>query len=308
MKHAAIALMLGIALVVFASGCTQQGFPGQTDMNMESPSYERKNISFIKMVSSENCIYWFDENEIAELKSLNINSIRICPLYNMMPGGNPVLVENENFYRNLIRKAHASGWAVLLEPNTAGPGSFPEVSEAEELDKLYGISLRWGEIAEDEKVEFYSPLNEPDTVFRADMLESWIEKSGNIKNIFSGNLVLKLADTGPENIENMSGYDYIAFDIIWSDSRYDELREHLDNAVRKGNALKEEYNLSGFFFWELGAEKTMVDEDTQAAVFETVLNETWEKVDGYCFLGWSNLEFSFRNRKAENTVREWFSR
>jgi len=273
-------------------------------------SYKRQDIKFLKMVSSENGMYSFDDEEIEELKSLNVNTIRICPLYEIGSNGDIKLVESEKFYINLIRKAHQAGFAVMLEPNIAGPSGFPELSDPRYVDELMNIASKWAKIAEQENVEFYSPLNEPDAVFSDESLvNEWIKKSQNMRSLFSGNLVLKFADIGSENIRDIGNYDYLAFDIMWGDDRYNELKDYLKIAVKKGNGLKEEYNLKGFFFGELGAEKSMVDENTQAEIFRTILNETWGKVDGYCFLGWSDLEFSFKNNEeAKAVIREWYSR
>ena len=277
--------------------------------NTEEEGYKRKNLTFLKMVSSEDCMYSFDKNEISRLKAMNINSIRICPLYDMMPDGDVRLVGFKNLYRDLIRKAHNEGWAVLLEPNTAGPQGFPVISDPRYLNILYNIAERWAKIAEKENVEFFSPLNEPNSVFvNEDLLNKWIKMSQELRYSFSGNLVLKLADIGPERIENIEHYDYLAFDIMWGDNNYEELKDYLDIATEKANNLKERYNLKGVFFGELGAENSMVDESTQAEIFRIILNETWNKIDGYCFLGWSNLEFSFKDRKGEDVIKEWFSR
>ncbi|RLI77331.1 hypothetical protein DRP05_10490 [Archaeoglobales archaeon] len=38
--------------------------------------YRRQNITFLKFVSSENCMYSLDTEEVKELKSLNINGIK----------------------------------------------------------------------------------------------------------------------------------------------------------------------------------------------------------------------------------------
>ncbi|MHC1590054.1 MAG: hypothetical protein ACXQTQ_03745 [Candidatus Hecatellaceae archaeon] len=72
------------------------------------------------------------------------------------------------------------------------------------------------------------------------LANQWIKKSQQLKSIFSGNLVLKFADIGPEKIGDISEYDYLAFDIMWNDARYQELRNHLKMAVEKGNNLKKE--------------------------------------------------------------------
>jgi hypothetical protein len=210
----------------------------------------------------------------------------------------------------MIRKAKYEGLAVLLEPNMFVGGALTRLEDSEYLDKLFAVCSEWAKIAEEEKVELYSPLNEPDVLFGGDqkLIAGWIERSRELRPLFSGYLVLKFADLGPAEIEGIDHYDYIAFDIIWGDERLDELKQHLKRAIAKGNELKEAYSLRGFFFGELGAEKARVDEHTQAEIFRTILEETWGKVDGYDFLGWSELEFGFKGREGEEVIREWFSR
>ena len=207
--------------------------------------YQRQNISFLKFVSSENCIYFLDSDEIKELKELNVNGIRICPLYSILADGGLKEDVPEFLVVNLIRKAHQAGLAVFLEVNFAGPpgdgefGGFPHLTEPIFVEKIYDIASYWAKIAEKENVEFYSPLNEPNAIFADEnLVGQWVKKSQDLRPFFSGNLVLKFADIGPENIGDISGYDYLAFDIMWGGARYDELRNHLSIAVNKADNLK----------------------------------------------------------------------
>ncbi|MCD6434163.1 MAG: hypothetical protein J7L14_00960 [Candidatus Diapherotrites archaeon] len=277
--------------------------------------YQRQRIDFIKFVSSENCLYLLDEKETEELRKLNVNGIRICPLYSKDEFGNIREDIPESVVVALIERAHNAGFAVFLEINAGGKpteSNEPEsrYSSPEEIESLYKLALHWAKIAEEEKVEFFSPLNEPNLMFtNTELFNKWVSKSQELKKFFNGFLVLKLADLGPEKIPAITNYDYLAFDIMWSDSFYRELMEHIKRAVKKGNELKNEYNLKGFFFGELGAERSKVDKDVQAEIFRIVFEETWQNVDGYCFLGWSDLEFKFKdNEKAKEIIREWYAK
>jgi len=278
--------------------------------------YQRKEITFLKFVSSENCLYFLDHSEIAELKSLNVNGIRICPGYSVLSDGSIVEEVPKVLIIQLIEKAHNAGFAVFLEVNFAGPpdstefGGFPHLTDPIFIEKIYKTALYWAEIAEKENVEFYSPLNEPNAVFANDnLVNQWIEKSQHLRPFFSGNLVLKLASTGPENIGNIDKYDYLSFDIMWGDAKYHELKDYLNIAINKASHLKEKYNLKGFFFGELGTERSMVTKVVQAEVFKTIFEETWDRVDGYCFLGWSDLEFRFRdNEDAKDIIKIWYKK
>ena len=275
-----------------------------------SEPMERKDITLLKMISSEPGSYTLDEDEIDQLKALNINSLRICPLYEMSSGGEFSLIGPDQYYVYMIRQARSAGLAVFLEPNFFAHGPTVQLKDQKYVEKLLEISSQWAAIAEKENVELYSPLNEPDLLFGGNqtLVTQWVQKSQEIRPLFSGYLVLKFSDLGPGEIEGIDGYDYLAFDIIWGDNRLNELRQHLETAVTKGNELKEKYGLKGFFFGELGVEKSRVSEHTQAEIFETMLEETWDKTDGYDFLGWSNLEFSFKGREGEEVIRKWFSR
>lgn len=293
-----------LSFVYFSNFYTEAPFP-----------YKRQNISFLKFVSSENCIYSLDSSEINELKSLNVNGIRICPLFGVYGNGNLKVYNSENLVINLIRKAHKNGFAVFLDLNAGGvpkEDGTPEFQYNNEkyIDILYNISLHWCKIAENEKVEFFSPLNEPNLMFTNDALFNiWLNKSQELRKFFSGKLVLKLADLGPENISSIGAYDYLSFDIMWGTPTYDELKEHLRRAIEKANNLKEKYKLEGFFFGELGVPRFMTDKSTQAKIFEIFLNETWGEVEGYCFLGWSNLEFRFRdNEEAKEIIGKWYGK
>jgi len=282
----------------------------------EALEYQRQDISFLKFVSSENCMYFLDPDEIKELKELNVNGIRICPLYSVLPDGGLKEDVPEFLIVSLIKKAHQAGLAVFLEVNFAGApgdnefGGFPHLTEPFFVEKIYDIASHWAKIAEKENVEFYSPLNEPNATFaNENLVDQWVEKSQDLRSFFSGNLVLKFADIGPGNVGNIRGYDYLAFDIMWGDARYDELRNHLNIAVNKADNLREKYNLKGFFFGELGAERSMVSKDTQTEIFKTIFQETWGKVDGYCFLGWSSLEFKFKdNEAAKEIIKNWYKK
>jgi len=274
----------------------------------EKEGYTRKNISFLKMVSSENGMYLPTEEEISRLKDLNINSVRLCLQYQILPNGDVSLTVPEAYYLFLIKKFHEAGLAVFLEVNPFMPGT-PSISDSKYIDIFYKIASKWAKVAEQEKIEFFSPLNEPNLIFSNNSLvKAWINKSQELRPLFSGNLVLKLADVGSEEIKNIGKYDYLAFDIMWNEPYYNDLRNRLKLAINRANKIKSQYGLKGFFFGELGAEIKTAGEDVQAEIFRVILEETWGKVDGYCFLGWSNLEYSFKGKKGEEVIKEWFSR
>ncbi len=278
----------------------------------EKEGYKRKNLSFLKFVSAENCMYSLDERELNDLKDLGINGIRICPEY-IRKGEGEIEVDIPEFVIvNLIRKAHNAGLAVFLEVNAGGKpdieGNPSFVYGEGDIEALHKIATKWAEIGEREGVELYSPLNEPNLMFRTEKdLLKWINTTQDLHSYFKGGLVLKIG--GIQEVEDVGEYDYLAFDIMWGDKNYRELEAYIDEAVGVGTKIRDEHKLDGFFFGELGAERSKVDKETQAEIFREVLNRTWGKTEGYCFLGWSNLEFRFRdNDRAKQVIAKWYRR
>ena len=118
--------------------------------------HHRRNITFLKFVSSENGMYLLDDSEIAELKSLNVNGIRICPLYSLRKDGTIREDMPEFFFTNLIKKVHREGFAVFLDINVGGiPTETGEpvrkYDDPKHINDLYEIAFYWTKIAEKEK-------------------------------------------------------------------------------------------------------------------------------------------------------------
>jgi hypothetical protein len=128
-----------------------------------------------------------------------------------------------------------------------------------------------------------------------------------------------MAGTGTEG--NYSGYDYVAFDLYPYD--VEGWREHIRNAVAWMQEIIRKYNLKGGFFGELGASTqaeewvgglfagVVVDEETQAMIFQIAFEEAWDNLSGFFICSWSpdpKSPYNFRGLKAEEVIRAWYTK
>jgi len=185
------------------------------------------------------------------------------------------------------------------------------------MENFLQVSQEWAEIAEAEQVEFLSPLNEPNAILGDDKAQTWAEfVLPKVRERFTGDVILKFADLGPES--DFTGYDYIAFDVYWCDTKFDELQTHLANAVERARRYVADYGIKGVIFGEMGAQVEeesgwgeqhyLVSEEDQAKIMDMMFNDTWGELKGY-FVAWgSGGPFSVRGRPAEEIVKKWYSK
>ena len=223
-------------------------------------------------------------------------------------------------YLNLIRRAHRQGLAVFLELNAMAPGCRLKKEDLPWfMENFVAQSLEWARIAEEEQVELFSPLNEPNLIFGSDQLAFQWGKMilPKIRAVYSGEVVFKLADMVEEG--DFSGYDYLAFDVFPGPD-LKEWRHQVRRAVALMSTLVAQYNLKGAFFGETGAlirrpkgtaaqlaAGAVFSESGQAQVLETLFEESWGRVKGYFLLDWNpRSEYSFLNPQAQTVIKKWY--
>jgi len=289
--------------------------------------YTRQNITFFRGIwPAPGHEEYILENDAEKLKKLGVNIIGIDILYRIN-GDNTVSIvplgprweySPREGYLYLIRSTHQQGFAVLLEPNTMIPWENLQPEDKDEfMENFLKVSERWAEIAEKEHVELYSPLNEPNMILGDEKSKEWARLVlPKVREKYSGDILLKFADLGPE--DNFSGYDYVSFDVYWSDTNFDELRTHLSEVKRRAREYKRNFNLKGVIFGEMGAQveeeegwgeqSPIVGEDDQAKIMDIMFNETWGRLDGY-FVSWGRRgPFSIEGRPAESIVEGWYTK
>lgn len=127
------------------------------------------------------------------------------------------------------------------------------------------IALDWAKIAEEEKVEIFSPLNEPFLHVGYEKTFVWHKDVlPELRKVYHGLLAprgLQAYHFEPEIglIERVdtqfdfSGWDLIAFDVYGRNTRnYDEFRQYLEAVIAKSLELKKKYNAKGIVFSEMG--------------------------------------------------------
>lgn len=298
----------------------------------EEPTYQRKNLTKFKgiwLTPSPNTTLKQDLlNYATEIKDLGVNIIAMCVPYCVngdkiepIVYGPPLQGEKrDKFIIEQITTAHQQGFAVFLELNTMHPGGDMEIQNKDKfINEFINESKKWAEIAETYQVELFSPLNEPNLVLTGKEFE-WAQKVlPEIREVYKGEIVLKMGGMGPETEGNYSGYDYVAFDIY--PYEVDKWRETVKAALNKMQKIIQTYNLKGGIFGELGAATKyeevgqlfagiVVDEDTQAQIFQTVFEEAWDQLKGFFITSWSinpDCPYNIRGLKAEEIIKEWYT-
>lgn len=272
------------------------------------------------------------EDGTDKMKEWGVNIVSIRPFYCVHNDGSielslghpvPPFMDLEQEFIGQIRAAHNAGIAVMLEPNTMIPGhdcQSLEISNKDQfIESFVEESVRWAEIAEQEQVELFSPLNEPDILLGEEKAFEWAHiVLPKLKEVYSGDIVLKLADNN--NPGDYSGYDYVAFDIFTED--INKWSEKVNDTTKEMNSYVEEYNLKGSFFGEVGAATqadpmapqlvagSVVSEEVQAEYFEILFEESWDDVDGYFIVFWSDYteEAYLIKKPAEEVIKDRYSR
>ncbi|MBO8183771.1 MAG: hypothetical protein H0Z28_13445 [Archaeoglobus sp.] len=296
----------------------------------ETPSYERRNLTLFKGVwPSPGTTGKALANDVEKMREDGVNAVCISPVYIILSDGSLKSVGEspeweghaEELYIEYIRKAHDAGLAVYLTidpvPVNANPWHIEPLSgERKEkfIEEVTRVVIHWAEIAEKEKVELFSPMNEPETFLGSEDGVKWSENIlPKVKEKFRGDVIVKFADIGPRDLENygdLTGYDYLAIDVY--DNNPKELKERLRaEVIPRAKSLAEKYGMKGFVFGEMGGD--VKDKKVLAEILDVFFNESWNYSKGYFVSGWGKnpdpsdpSDCTFTDTPAEDIVRKWF--
>ncbi len=296
-------------------------------------NYERMNLSFFKGVwPAPGTIGKTLDNDIEKMRTDGVNVICVSPMYIILSDGSLKSVGEspewdghaEELYIEYIKKVHNAGFAVYLtiDPVPVEPLNSwqiePLSGERKErfIEEFTQVALYWAEIAEKEKVELFSPMNEPETFLGDRDGVKWSKDIlPEVRERFKGDVIVKFADIGPENLEkysNLTGYDYLAIDVYDNDP--DELRERLRvEIIPRAVDLVEKYDMKGFVFGEMGGD--VKDKELLAKVLDVFFEESWNYSKGYFVSGWGKnpdptdpADSTFTGTPAEDVVKKWFNK
>ena len=291
--------------------------------------YTRLNLSFFKGIwTSPGLEEKTLEQDTEKMKTYGVNIFAIPVMYDIRDDGSVKIVLNarwegneEKGYINMIRKAHNAGLAVFLEMDPIYFKNDESLAIPKEIKETFmenfkQVCIHWAEIAEQEKVEVFSPFNEPTTVIGVEDAIKWMENIlPFIRQRFNGTIIIKFAGEGPGDFSqygSIEGYDYVALDIYAINDTQYSFMDYLDIVIEKASSYVKDYNLKGFIFGEMGIGG--IDEKFQAELFQRFFERTWNITKGYflCVWGPKNPEdlfadVSFTDRLAENIVKQWYT-
>ena len=183
--------------------------------------------------------------------------------------------------RGLIREYHGAGISVFLtiEPalGPGEPGRIPErVAARDEFLTGYLALLEEAvALAEEEGVEYFAPMNEPDYKLPAELLGLWDERMlAVVKQGFTGKIVYKGSALPPmgDGVD-LSGYDCLGISLAPWDADLDGFREMIREAIggliALANELGAEAMITELGIWGPGADlPPEVQREAVSIVFE----------------------------------------
>lgn len=127
------------------------------------------------------------------------------------------------------------------------------------------IALKWAKIAEEEKVEIFSPLNEPFLHIGYEKTFAWHKEIlPKLREVYHGLLaprglqayhfepelgLIERADTQFD----FNGWDLVAFDIFARNTRnFDEYQQYVQAVIAKVQEIKNKVDAKGIIFGEIG--------------------------------------------------------
>lgn len=270
------------------------------------------------------------EEEVDELRDLGVNTVSISLEYRFGNDGSYSLDEmavTKNLY-----SAKKNDFAVLVAPNFVGSAgvNFEEMGIDMTLERFLQISrevaLKWAEISENYKAEFFAPQNEIDHMIQSnfpeenvsEIVSEWHQEIvGELKNVFHGKLMAKMASIRPD--DDFSGYDYVGTTIVHFGMSLEQFREGVRNRYTVLSQVAEksgsEWLISEFWmpyyaeYWPLETEVDLDEcqDDYYRIAAEEYLNfEGEEKPAGFIFIAWLMPGMEIKGRDASTVMENFF--
>jgi hypothetical protein len=219
--------------------------------------------------------------------------------------------------RRLIRYYKEAGLAIFFSPDPVlaryhgEPEPIPEEVKETFLRNYEPVIIELAKIAEEEQVEIFSPMNEPDYKLGIERSSNWGQEIlPKIKKVFSGKVLwngslARAFEYGKEI--DFSGYDIVGFTVFpWRGlSGY---KQRIDFYLGKMKQQAEEDGVSEVFISEFGVYFRSAVEDEPRAL-EAVFEQAQGEVDGFFVLDPPRgFGTSIKGSKLEPVIRKWFNR
>jgi hypothetical protein len=219
--------------------------------------------------------------------------------------------------RSLIRYYKEAGLAVFFSPDPVlaryygEPEPIPEKSREVFLKNYEAVIMELARIAEEEQVEIFSPMNEPDYKLGIERSSSWGQEIlPKIKKVFSGKVLwngsLARAFEYGQRID-FSGYDIVGFTVFpWRGlSGYEQ---QIDFYLRKMKQQAKEDGVGKVFISEFGVYfQAQVTNEPEA--LEAVFKQGEGRVDGFFVLDPPRgFGTSLKGSNLEPVIKKWFNK
>jgi hypothetical protein len=272
--------------------------------------------------------------EVDNLKKLGVNTVSVNVEYRFKKDGS-FYVSNEQLIKSNIIKAKENGFAVMVVPSFMPMGDpvlknqGVSITEQEFKEASTQAALKWAEIAEKYKAEFFAPQNEFDVLIDvnfADDEEVFVITSKWHRNIlpslrkrFSGKIIAKLGRCLPDM--DVTGYDYVGITISHQEKGLNQFRKDikqqylgLSQAASKSGCewlVSEAWMPYGgpFYPQRTNREGKSLDE-LQDEYFKIAAEEYLKfkqnKPSGFIFIAWIMPGEAIKNRPAEKVIENFF--
>lgn len=272
-----------------------------------------------------------------KLKEVGVNTVSVSVEYSLNKDGSYYLRDDNILTSNII-KSKQKGFSVLVAPNFVGPSGHDfkeegiQITKERYLEISEEVALKWAEISEKYKVEFFAPQNEFNGMIGGNFAESdeeiakitseWHKQLlPKIKEVYSGKTIAKLS-TVQEGID-VAGYDYVGITIFHGNDPLEEFRERiarqykiLSKVAEKSNAkwLVSEawFAYGGPFFRETenraGESLDELQDDYFKISTDEYLRIAENKPAGYIFIAWVMPGMDIKGRPAESVLKEFYSK
>jgi hypothetical protein len=225
-----------------------------------------------------------------------------------------------------IQTAHKNGLKVGLTMSKCMPKS-----EKISLEAWNSKVIEYAKLAEEHEVEFFAPMNEPESLFGPSASADWGQDIlPKIREVYHGNIFWKggsvndiQPDPGQPNLTNFSGYDYLGFSLGVGTGTIEGFSHRADYALERILDLAERDNCKGVMITEFYGnlpyrwEEREWNEEKEAMANEIILERGKGKVVGFFALDFLGLSFfgdkiprmpdPEKSLKTEEVIREWFT-
>lgn len=274
--------------------------------------------------------------QVERLKEANANLVSIAPTVMIDPNGNveykrahfhPTDEDFEERLRYLIQRYHDAGIMVSmvievdyvqqLNQNPSAPGSIPasKAGQAGFLDRYNLMVVTLAQLAQNNGVEYFAPMNEPDRKLGAQVASEWGQQIlPLIKDVYNGKVTFKgdfetLCGDGID----FTGYEVLGFSSSPQTTNTDTYRSQVKERINKVLEWAERDGVPQVMATELGAWafQTSFSEQDITNAHEIVFAEGNGKIQGFIVLdpmqGMPGTEQALYGSNTFETVKNWFS-